>query len=103
MTETFERRRLEVLVDAPLVNAVIAAARDSGIFNYTLLPTLGGSGVGGRWIDDQITGAQAKVIFLAIAAEPRSQAFIDRLSPMLDSHGLVLFSSSVSVVRREKF
>lgn len=103
MTETFERRRLEVLVDAPLVSAVVAAARESGILNYTLLPTLGGSGEHGTWHDDQITGAQAKVMFLAVAAEPLSRAFIERLSPMLDSFGLVLFSSSVNVVRGDKF
>jgi len=103
MTDTVERRRVEVIVDAPLVNVVIAAANEAGIYHYTLLPTLGGEGERGRWQDDQVTRAQTKVVFLAVASEQVAHVFVERLSPMLDSHGFVLFTSSVSVVRGQKF
>ena len=103
MTDTTERRRIEVIVDAPLLKAVLAAAKTAGLVNYTLLPTLGGSGAGGRWTDDQVSGAQSKVLFVAVASEGTAQKFVDVITPMLDSHGLVLFLSSVSVVRSQKF
>lgn len=103
MTETVERRRIEVLVDAPLVKSIVRASEEAGIRGYTLLPTLGGAGAGGRWSDDQVSGAQSKVIFLTITTKARCEALTDRLAPILESHGLVLFISPVDVVRAEKF
>ena len=49
MTQTIRRRRIEVLVDAPLARRVVEAARISGISAWTMLPTLEGEGKGGHW------------------------------------------------------
>ena len=59
MANTVQRRKIEILVDAPLVRRIAAAAEVAGVTGYTLLPTLGGAGQGGRWLDDQVTGAEA--------------------------------------------
>lgn len=103
MTETVQRKRIEVLVDGPLVKSIIRAAEEAGIKGYTLLPTLGGAGAGGRWSEDQVSGAQSKVIFLTITSEAKCEALTDRLAPILESHGLMLFISPVDVIRAEKF
>lgn len=103
MTSTVQRRRIEVLVDAPLVQRIADAAGDVGITGYTLLPTLGGSGHRGRWSDDQVTGAEAKVMLIAVTSEEKAAAFTDALAPLLDSHGLLLMTSVVDVVRGGKF
>lgn len=103
MVTTVQRRKIEILVDAPLVRRVEAAAAAAGVTGYTLLPTLGGSGGGGRWSDDQVTGAQAKVMFVTITNDAKAAALTDALAPLLESHGLLLVSSVVDVVRAEKF
>lgn len=103
MTTTIHRRRLEVLADEPLIPAIVRLAADAGITHYTLLPTLGGAGAHGRWRDDQLSGATAKVMLLAITSAEHATAFIDKLSPMLESHHLMLLSSDVEVVRGAKF
>lgn len=103
MVNTIQRRKLEILVDAPLVRRVVAAAEDAGVTGYTLLPTLGGAGHGGRWSDDQVTGAEAKVMFVTITNEVRAAALTDALAPLLESHGLILVSSLVEVVRADRF
>lgn len=103
MTETIRRRRIEVLVDVPLARQVIAAASASGIAGYTLLPTLEGQGAHGHWSDDQLSGAQSKRLFLSITSSAKADAFVDRIAPLLDSHGLVLLLSDVDVVRAGKF
>ena len=100
---TVERVRIEVLVDAPLVGRVTEAAKASGVTGYTLLPTLGGYGNGGAWSDDQVTGAEAKVLFLTVAAPERAAALVDALRPLLESHGLIVLQSAVNVVRGNKF
>lgn len=103
MVNTIQRRKIEVLVDAPLVRRVVAAAEAAGVTGYTLLPTLGGAGHGGRWSDDQVTGAQAKVMFVTITNDAKAAALTDALAPLLESHGLLLVSGVVDVVRAEKF
>lgn len=103
MTDTVHRRKLEILVDAPLVRRITAAAEAVGVSGYTLLPTLGGAGHGGRWSDDQVTGADAKIMFVTVTDEARAAALTDALAPLLESHGLLLVSSIVEVVRAAKF
>ncbi|MBU6164713.1 MAG: DUF190 domain-containing protein [Alphaproteobacteria bacterium] len=103
MTNTTHRRRIEVLADEPLISAIVRIAADAGITHHTLLPTLGGVGAHGRWRDDQLSGATAKVMFLAITGPDHAAAFIDRLAPLLESHHMLLMSSDVEVVRNAKF
>jgi hypothetical protein len=50
-----------------------------------------------------VSGAQQKVLFLAVMSEARAELLIDRLTPVLESHGIVLLSSAVDVVRAEKY
>jgi hypothetical protein len=103
MVNTVQRRRIEILVDAPLVRRVVAAAEEVGVTGYTLLPTLGGAGHGGRWSDDQVTGAEAKVMFVTITNSIKAAALTDALAPLLQSLSLILVSGDVEVVRPEKF
>lgn len=103
MTSTVQRRKIEILVDAPLIRRVADAAEAVGLTGYTLLPTIGGSGRGGRWSDDQLTGAQEKLMFVAVTNEARAAALTDALTPLLESHGLILVSSLVDVVRAARF
>jgi hypothetical protein len=103
MVETVQRRKIEILVDAPLVRRVVALAEAAGITGYTLLPTLGGAGHGGRWSDDQVAGADAKLMFVTITNDAKANALTDALAPLLQSHGFLLVSGLVDVVRAEKF
>ncbi|MEY2882364.1 MAG: hypothetical protein RL490_88 [Pseudomonadota bacterium] len=103
MTATLHRRRIEVLADEPLIPAIVRIAADAGIVHYTLLPTSGGAGTHGRWRDDQLSGATAKVMLLAVTSAEHADAFIDRMAPLLESHHLLLLSSDVEVVRGPRF
>lgn len=103
MTATVERIKIEVLVDAPLVRRVTEAADRIGVTGYTLLRAIGGLGRGGRWSDDQLTGAQAKVLFMTVTGHEQAAALTEALRPLLDSHGLLLTRTAVEVVRGERY
>lgn len=97
------RDKIEILVDQPLVRRVTEAADRAGVSGYTLLPTLGGKGHGGRWSDDQLTGAASKVMFWTVTSRDKADALIAALSPLLDSYSLLLTRSQVDVVREARF
>lgn len=103
MTDTVARRKIEVLVDAPLIPRVTAAATAAGVSGWTILPALSGSGRNGRWSDDQVTGVESKVLFMTVTSAEKAAILIEKLSPVLESHGLLLISSAVDVVRGGKF
>ena len=103
MTTTTTKIRIEILVDAPLVRRITEAAESVGVTGYTLMRTIAGSGRGGRWIEDQLTGAQTKVVFVTVTGPRRADALIEALKPVLDSHGLMLTRSEVEVVRGDRF
>jgi hypothetical protein len=103
MTETVLRKRIDILVDAPLLPRIIKAAEGAGIKAHTVFPALSGTGHAGGWSDDQITGASSKVLFVAITTVEKAAALTDGLAPLLDSYGLVLILSDVQVIRAAKF
>lgn len=98
-----ERIRIEVLVDAPLVPELVALLEKHGIGGHTVMPTLSGHGASGSWSDDLITSAEHKVRLLSVAEPARAEGFVDDLRPLLDSYGLLVMISSVTVLRPEKF
>lgn len=100
---TAQRRRLEILVDRPLAPRIVAAADAAGVTGYTLLPTLGGRGHGGRWSEDQLSGADTKVLFWTVTTLEKADALIAAVSPLLDTCGLLVIASDVEVIRDSRF
>ena len=103
MTDTVSRKRIEVLIDQPLVQRVTDAAHRIGVKGYTVMPTLYGSGAHGEWSDDQLSGTLSKVMFTTVIHEERAKQFIDLLEPLLDTYGIVVLMSDVQVIRGNKF
>lgn len=103
MATTVTRKRIEILVDAPLVRRVTAAADAAGVKGYTLLPTLSGRGASGAWSEDQVSGAASKQVFMTVTSEEIAALLIASLVPLLDTYGLVLTVSAVEVVRGERY
>lgn len=103
MSALDKRIRVEVLFDRPLLYELEAAATAAGLTGHTLIPALGGRGHAGSWSEDMVIGAESKIIFMTITADEKAEAFVSALSPLLDSHRLLVMVSEVTVVRGSKF
>ena len=101
--DTVIRKRIEILTDGPLVPRIAAACEAVGINGHTVIPVLSGRGRAGNWSEDRLSGAQSKVIVLAIASTVRADALLDVLAPLLESHGLLVTVGDVAVIRGERF
>lgn len=102
MIETVIRKRIEILVDSPLVRRVTDAIDKAQISGWTVLPVTSGSGRDGRWHEERVTGAD-KSLVLTISSVEKAEALVEVLAPMLTSHGLLLTMWDVEVIRGERF
>ena len=103
MIDTVIRKRVEILVDTPLVPRIIAQINAVDISGWSVLKIASGGSRDGRWEHDEITGAAAKSLILTIANEEKAARLTEALAPMLDSHSLLLTIGNVAVVRGERF
>ena len=104
MVTTHPRKKIEILVDAPLLSRIQQLARDAGASGYTLQRTIGGEGGQGRWRAEEVTGgAGSKVVFATIVDEEIAERFLSNLEPLLSEYGLLVTVSLVEVIRGERF
>lgn len=102
MIETVIRKRIEILVDVPLVRRVTAAIDRCEITGWTVLPVTSGKGRDGIWHEERVTGSD-KSLVLTIAPEAKASRLAEELAPLLTSHGLLLSMWDVEVIRGERF
>lgn len=103
MIQTVSRKRIEILVDTPLVPRIVAQLKAVDISGWSLIHVDSGGGRAGEWQQDDVTGASAKTIVLAIASEAKMEALMDVIAPLLDSYRMLLTVGDVQVVRGERF
>lgn len=103
MVQTVTRKRIEILVDTPLAPRIIGHLKAVDISGWSLIHVDSGGGRSGEWQHDDVTGAAAKTIVLAIASEAKADALVDAIAPHLDSYGLLLTVGDVQVVRGDRF
>ncbi len=91
-------RRVEVLVDGPLMPRIVAAAEAAGIRHHMVLPTLGGLGGHGRWRRDEVTGTTAKQLFVALVPPAAAEALEAALAPWIESYDLMVVESDARMI-----
>lgn len=102
MIETVIRKRIEILVDTPLVRRITQAIDRAGITGWTVLPVQSGSGRDGAWQDERVTGSD-KSLVLSISSGEKAQILAEELGPILSTHGLLLTMWDIEVIRGERF
>ncbi len=102
MVETVIRKRIEILVDTPLVRTVTSAIDQCEITGWTVLPVTAGSGRDGPWREERVTGSD-KSLVLTIASGQKAALLADALAPILNSHGLLLTMWDIEVIRGDRF
>jgi hypothetical protein len=102
MPKLVRRKRLEIIADLELADWLADEAEAVGITHFTIVPTLGGKGVHGRWRNDGV-GGQGKCLFLSVTSEARAEALIDRIGPVFSDYKIVMDMADVEVLRGDRF
>ena len=102
MDNLANRKRLEIIADVELVDWLADEAEAVGITHFTIVPTLGGKGLHGRWRNDGIGGG-GKCLFISVTSVERAKALVERIGPRLTDYSIVMDIADVQVLREERF
>lgn len=103
MPTTTAAKRIEILCDTPLIPRVVTVLDAAGVKGWSVIALASGSGRDGSWQHDELTGAAAKSLVVAVAGVDAAQRFTVAIAPLLDAYGMLLITGDVSVVRPERF
>jgi hypothetical protein len=103
VVKTFTRKRIDVLVDAPLSDWLVETAAAAGIAHFSFLPVHAGRGRGGSWHVEDGFGTVAKYMFVALTNGAKLEQFLTLLAPDIEKYGLVIAVCDVEVIRGERF
>ncbi len=103
MNDEHRRRRIEIIIEAPLLEKVITEVQACGAKGYTVLRGHAGKGEKGSWQLGQISPAQHMMIVIIIADADITDRILSRLAEDLALYSGVVSVSDVQVMRPQRF
>ncbi len=102
--KTYPKKRIDIMVEAPLMQRVLNLLDEQGVSGYTVLPVLAGRGKDGAWHRDGVVGrAGALVMIFCILDEARVDEVLDPLFKLVSRQIGIVMLSDVHVMRAEYF
>ncbi len=102
--KTYPKKRIEIMVEAPLMNRVISILDENETGGYTVLPALAGRGKDGSWHRDGLVGRVGSVVqIVVILDETRADDLLDKIFQLVSCQIGIVTVSDVQVVRPENF
>lgn len=102
--KTFPKKRVDIMVEAPLLNRVLGILDEQGVTGYTVLAALAGRGNDGSWHRDGLVGrAGAVVQVFCILDESRIDQVVEPLFKLVSKQIGIVTISDVQVIRPEHF
>ena len=102
-TQIHRRRKIEVIVEAPLARAVIEWLGEQGVRGYSMIPRVSGGGQRGERLTDDVTKVFENVLIIAIAPENLAQQILLGFHSRFPNVTGIVYLSDVEVARSEHF
>jgi PII-like signaling protein len=97
------KKKIEVLVETPIVRRVLEIMQECGAKGATVLPILRGQGQSGDWSDKDPGSATEMQMVMVITGPRRAEVIRDTVyAALTDYRGMILISD-VEVIRNEHF
>jgi PII-like signaling protein len=102
--KTHPKKRIDIMVEAPLMQKVINLLDQQAVGGYTVLPVLAGRGKDGAWHRDGVVGrAGALVMIFCILDEARVDDVLGPLFALVARQIGIVTVSDVQVIRPDHF
>jgi len=104
MTASIHRRKkIEVVIEAPLTRAVIDWLGGQGVKGYSLIPRVSGGGHHGERQNDDVTRVFENVLIIAVAPEAVARKVLEQFHSRFPNVTGIIYLSDVDVARSEHF
>jgi nitrogen regulatory protein PII len=102
--QTFPKKRIEIVVEAPLLRRLTAKLDETGVTGWSVVPILAGHGRDGDWTaEGQVGTALQMVMLISIVDEAKLDAVMDSVFALVSHQIGFVTVSDVAVVRPDRF
>jgi nitrogen regulatory protein PII len=102
--EMHDAKRVEIIIEAPLVRRLTDALTASGVTGFTILPVEGGSGRSGRWDrSGQVSPGSGMAAVVCLIRPERLETLLDAAFRVVERHIGVVSVTDAKVLRAERF
>ncbi|MEL6677325.1 MAG: transcriptional regulator [Pseudomonadota bacterium] len=101
---THAAKRIEIIIEAPLLRRLSRLLDEAGAPGYTVLPVLAGSGVSGPWTrDGQVSAAGGMCTVLIVTSPEKAEALMEAAFEVVEPHIGIVSMTDCQVVRPQLF
>jgi PII-like signaling protein len=100
---THPKKKLEIIIEAPMLNRLLDLLDRLAVTGYTVLPAVAGRGRDGSWREGQLTEAGRMVMVICITSEERIPQVLEPVYRLLARQIGIVTVSDVMVVRKDHF
>jgi nitrogen regulatory protein PII len=98
------KKRLEIVIEAPIVDRLVALLDKAGVTGYTVTPALAGRGREGKWRrEGQVTATGQMHVIMSIIDPGRVDEVVEQVYPLVSRHIGILSVADVDVIRKDYF
>ncbi len=102
--QTYRKKRIEIMVEAPLMDRVIDILEDQAVSGYTVLPAIAGRGKSGRWHRDGLVGRVGSVVqVVCVVDEGRVDDILQPVFKLVSRQIGIVTLLDVEVIRGDQF
>lgn len=101
--QTYPKKRIEIVIEAPLMRRLAERFEAAGVAGYTVLPVLAGSGRGGPWSAEGSIGEAGMVCVICIVDAARVDPVLDAVYGLVARQIGLVSIADCQVIRAERF
>jgi len=103
--ETFPKKRIEIIIEAPMQQRVTKILAAHGVSGWTVFPAIAGGGRNeNRWTaDGSVSRAGAAVMILCITSAERLDPMLEEIFQVVDRYIGLVAISDCTVMRPDRF
>jgi len=101
--ETFVKKKIEIVVEKPLMEQAIDVVDKLGARGYSVLPLIAGRGARDAWSAHDVSGAFDRVMIVVIVDASIADRLVSEAFELLERYNAIIYVSDVAVLRRDHF
>lgn len=102
--QTYRKSRIEIVIEAPLLDRLLDLLDRQPITGYSVVPVLAGRGAEGSWRRDGLVGDAGQMcLVFCVVDDSKVETVTDAIFKVIQRHMAIVTISEVRVLRPERF